>query len=476
MTASSPLPAPNLMPLMRYRDLAEAMTWLEQAFDFEKQIAVSDSDGAVIYGQMSYRGGLIMMGAVRDTDLDKLMRQPDEVGGIGTQSCYLVIEDADTHYARAQEAGAEIVLELKSDGLGRRGYSCRDPEGHIWNFGTYSPGKGLTLTRPDTAEAAPSSEEPASPPRARKWLMGLVALFAGLGALGWVFADDIRTNVTQQIAFAAGQQAAARAEQAYAELVKVRAEKRKAENALDKLARDLEAERARAKTAEGSKQSATDTIAAADAARKASDAERRAAQAARESAEKARQAAEAELASLSDELQRQKAALDEAVESRRVSEEKLAVQAAAAAETAKRLAAAEAAAQASKADASKAETSRTDAVSKTESAAPSASSEPAAQQAAAARTEDIETSATGARADREPAAASSAVSDAKPEEDEAEARHAKDPEPAERTGRRKSAGKGSRSVAKAKIAPAPRRLPAYNVDVRNVWPYNGWSN
>ncbi|MGE3229596.1 MAG: hypothetical protein AB7J30_09190, partial [Hyphomicrobium sp.] len=63
MTASSLLPAPNLMPLMRYRDLAEAMGWLEQAFAFEKQIAVSDAEGDVIYGQMLYRGGLIMLGA-----------------------------------------------------------------------------------------------------------------------------------------------------------------------------------------------------------------------------------------------------------------------------------------------------------------------------------------------------------------------------------------------------------------------------
>jgi uncharacterized glyoxalase superfamily protein PhnB len=123
MTASSLLPAPNLMPLMRYRDLAEAMSWLEQAFDFEKQIAVTDSDGDVIYGQMTYRGGLLMLGAIRDTELDKLMRQPDEVGGAETQSCYLVVEDADAHYAQAREAGAEILLDIKSDGLGRRGYS-----------------------------------------------------------------------------------------------------------------------------------------------------------------------------------------------------------------------------------------------------------------------------------------------------------------------------------------------------------------
>uniref|UniRef100_UPI0025D8B24E VOC family protein n=1 Tax=uncultured Hyphomicrobium sp. TaxID=194373 RepID=UPI0025D8B24E len=181
MTASSTLPAPNLMPLLRYRDLAAAMSWLEQAFEFEKQISVSDSDGAAIYGQMSYRGGLMMMGAVRDTDLDKLMRQPDEVGGVETQSCYLVVDDADAHYARAQGAGAEIVLEIKSDGLGRRGYSCRDPEGHIWNFGTYNPGRGMQMPAAAVAAPAVSTPTPEPAPRRGRKLMGLVALL-GLGA------------------------------------------------------------------------------------------------------------------------------------------------------------------------------------------------------------------------------------------------------------------------------------------------------
>ncbi len=202
MTASSTLPAPNLMPLMRYRDLATAMTWLEQAFEFEKQIAVSDSDGAVIYGQMSYRGGLMMMGAVRDTDLDKLMRQPDEVGGVETQSCYLVVEDADAHYARAQSAGADIVLEIKSDGLGRRGYSCRDPEGHIWNFGTYNPGRGAQMPVPAVQESSSAVFSPEPAPRRSRKLMGLIALL-GLGVATWWFASDIRADFMQRMADAA---------------------------------------------------------------------------------------------------------------------------------------------------------------------------------------------------------------------------------------------------------------------------------
>ncbi len=41
-----------------------------RGFGFEKQVAVSDADGNVIYAQMTYGAGMIMLGGVRDTDLD----------------------------------------------------------------------------------------------------------------------------------------------------------------------------------------------------------------------------------------------------------------------------------------------------------------------------------------------------------------------------------------------------------------------
>ncbi|TMB01350.1 MAG: glyoxalase, partial [Deltaproteobacteria bacterium] len=56
-----------------------------------------------------------------------------------TQSPYVIVADADAHYARAKAAGAEIVMDIKDEDYGGRGYSARDPEGHLWNFGTYDP-------------------------------------------------------------------------------------------------------------------------------------------------------------------------------------------------------------------------------------------------------------------------------------------------------------------------------------------------
>ena len=51
----------------------------------------------------------------------------------------LIVADADAHHARAVAAGARVVYPLKDEDYGGRGYSCLDPEGHLWNFGTYDP-------------------------------------------------------------------------------------------------------------------------------------------------------------------------------------------------------------------------------------------------------------------------------------------------------------------------------------------------
>ena len=85
-----------------------------------------------------------MLGSVSDNEFGHLMKQPDEIGGAETMSAYLIVTDADAIYARAKSEGAEIVIEIKDEDYGGRGFTCRDLEGHIWNFGTYDPWESNT--------------------------------------------------------------------------------------------------------------------------------------------------------------------------------------------------------------------------------------------------------------------------------------------------------------------------------------------
>ena len=131
--------AASLVPAMRYRDLAGAVGWLCETYGFAKQHVVTDQSGRVLFAQLKFGGSNIMLGPVGDSDIDGFLKQPDEIGGVETQSCYLVVDDIDEHRARSEAAGAQIIIDIRDFAYGGRGYSCRDPEGHIWNFGTYDP-------------------------------------------------------------------------------------------------------------------------------------------------------------------------------------------------------------------------------------------------------------------------------------------------------------------------------------------------
>jgi uncharacterized glyoxalase superfamily protein PhnB len=124
---------------MRYHDAPAAIEWLCRAFGFEKMLVVPGDNNTIAHAQLTFGNGMIMLGSASDSEFGRLVKPPRDLGGVGTQSAYIIVEDADAHCARAVAAGAEIVLEIKDEDYGGRGYSCRDPEGHLWNFGTYDP-------------------------------------------------------------------------------------------------------------------------------------------------------------------------------------------------------------------------------------------------------------------------------------------------------------------------------------------------
>ena len=131
----------TVIPCLRYRDAPAAIAWQVSAFGFEKHAVHANPDGSIAHAQLSFGNGMVMLGSVLtvETEWGRLIKQPDEIGGAETQSAYLVVTDADAVYATAKAAGAVIVLDIKDEDYGGRGFSCRDPEGHLWNFGSYDP-------------------------------------------------------------------------------------------------------------------------------------------------------------------------------------------------------------------------------------------------------------------------------------------------------------------------------------------------
>ena len=90
-------------------------------------------DGTIEHAELSFGTGMIMVSSIRESEFGKHMKQPDEIGGAETQSLYLIVSDADVVYRRAKSGGAEMLIDIRDESYGGRGFTCRDPEGHIWS-------------------------------------------------------------------------------------------------------------------------------------------------------------------------------------------------------------------------------------------------------------------------------------------------------------------------------------------------------
>lgn len=138
MSASSQTGS-TIIPCLRYRDAHAAIEWLCEAFGFARNAVYENEQGGVEHAQLTWGAGMIMLGEVRDNEFGRHIAQPDEIGGRETQCACVIVANCKSHYQQAKTAGAVIVDDYSEKEYGGAGYSCRDPEGHLWYFGSYDP-------------------------------------------------------------------------------------------------------------------------------------------------------------------------------------------------------------------------------------------------------------------------------------------------------------------------------------------------
>lgn len=295
--------AATVSTAIRYRDVEGAAAWLQAAFGFDVRARIVDDDGRVGMVQLICGNHLVMMLPVGGSELDTLMRQPDEIGGAGTQSCYLVVGDVEQHHDRAKAAGADIVSALKAFDKGGHGYACRDLEGHLWSFGSYDP-----WSEPSALAARPATVAGRrfSVPAASAAVAGVVVLMGAGWGLWHVFAHPsiaearllsqlqvANDKVAQATDLAARRTADLAKERATRKLVVLDAQRAKLQHARERGARET-AEKSLQQTEMNSAVERSAKIAAKDAAAAANEAAARE-RASKETAERAAAAVRKEL-------------------------------------------------------------------------------------------------------------------------------------------------------------------------------------
>ena len=129
-----------VIPGMLYRDAMTMIDWLQRAFGFHKKAVYMAGENLVAHAELTFGNGMVMLGSVANqSEVSAFRVQPEEIGNRETQSAYLVVTDCVPVYESAKAAGARIILALRDMDYGGQAFTCADPEGHIWSFGTYDP-------------------------------------------------------------------------------------------------------------------------------------------------------------------------------------------------------------------------------------------------------------------------------------------------------------------------------------------------
>ena len=128
----------NIIPGMRYRDAPAAIDWLCDVLGFERHLVVPNEDGTIAHAQLTLGNGMIMLGSSQGSEFDGAVG-PSTPDGVLTQAAYIVVEDIKALYESVNAAGANIVMELDEQHYGGSLFAVRDPEGQLWNVGSYDP-------------------------------------------------------------------------------------------------------------------------------------------------------------------------------------------------------------------------------------------------------------------------------------------------------------------------------------------------
>jgi uncharacterized glyoxalase superfamily protein PhnB len=133
----------TVIPSFRYKDAQAAILWLETVLGFARKAVYDGPDGTVAHAELVFgETGMIMLGSASNVSpYPDRVGTPADLGGRVTSPMYLIVQDCEPVWARAQAAGAEIVMDLRTMEYGGKAFTMRDPEGFVWAVGEYDPWK-----------------------------------------------------------------------------------------------------------------------------------------------------------------------------------------------------------------------------------------------------------------------------------------------------------------------------------------------
>jgi PhnB protein len=112
---------------------AEAIEFYERVFGATELFRMPGPDERIAHAEIKIGDSVIMLA---DEVLDMGYRSPRSLGG-SSVSLLVYVDDVDTVFRRAVDAGALALRPVENQFYGDRSGTLEDPFGHVWTIATH---------------------------------------------------------------------------------------------------------------------------------------------------------------------------------------------------------------------------------------------------------------------------------------------------------------------------------------------------
>ena len=123
----------SVSPALLIDGAADAIEFYKRAFGATERMVMPGPDGKIGHAELEIGDSVVM---VSDPFPQSTVRPPSELGGT-TVGLFVYVEDVDSVFKQAVDAGATVTMELEDMFWGDRFGSVTDPYGHLWSLATH---------------------------------------------------------------------------------------------------------------------------------------------------------------------------------------------------------------------------------------------------------------------------------------------------------------------------------------------------
>jgi len=125
----------SVTPMFMFKDSRKAIEFYQQAFGAQERFSMPGPDGkGVMHAELLVGDSIIMMGDEHPQQSCKSA----ETTGSSPVSFFFYVENVDSAFRRAVEAGATVQMPVQDMFWGDRCGSVLDPFGYSWMLGTHT--------------------------------------------------------------------------------------------------------------------------------------------------------------------------------------------------------------------------------------------------------------------------------------------------------------------------------------------------